>query len=72
MRQQDSRNWIRYTGLASQLVAGLLLTGYAGVWLDKRIDAAKPVFAWLLPLLLLIGMLVKIVKDSSVKHDDKN
>lgn len=72
MRKEDSRSWIRYTGLASQLVVGLLLTGYAGVWIDRKMAVTKPVFTWLLPLLLLIGMLVKIVKDSSVKHDDKN
>jgi len=58
---------MQYAGFAAQLAVGLLLAVYAGMWLDKRIAISIPLLIWLLPLLLLIGMLIKVVKDTSKK-----
>lgn len=58
---------LQYLGLATQLVAALLLAVYGGFWLDKKMALSMPVFAWLLPLLILIGMLVKVIRDTSNK-----
>lgn len=58
---------LQYLGLATQLVAALLLAVYGGFWLDKKMALTVPVFAWLLPLLILIGMLVKVIRDTSNK-----
>lgn len=57
----------QYLGLATQLIAALLISVYGGFWLDKKLALSVPVFAWLLPLLILIGMLVKVIKDTSNK-----
>ena len=58
---------MQYAGFAAQLAVGLILAVYAGMWLDKRIDIGIPLLIWLLPLLLLIAMLLKVVKDTSKK-----
>jgi len=58
---------LQYVGLATQLIAALLMAVYGGFWLDKKIGVSIPVFAWLLPLLVLIGMLVKVIRDTSNK-----
>lgn len=58
---------MQYAGLAAQLVAGLLLTVYLGMWVDKWVHFAIPVFIWLLPLLLIIGMMIKAIRDTSKK-----
>lgn len=58
---------LQYLGLATQLVAALLIAVYGGFWLDKKLAVTIPVFAWLLPLLILIGMLVKVIRDTSNK-----
>lgn len=63
----NSKSLMQYAGFAAQLVVGLLLAVYAGLWLDKRTGINIPIFIWLLPLLLLIGMLIKVVKDTSKK-----
>ncbi|MBV9987156.1 MAG: hypothetical protein JO301_05725 [Chitinophagaceae bacterium] len=58
---------MQYAGLAAQLAAGLLLTVYLGMWIDKWVRFGIPVFIWLLPLLLIIGMIVKAIRDTSKK-----
>jgi hypothetical protein len=56
---------MQYAGFAVQLAAALLLAVYAGRWLDKQIGVRIPLLIWLLPLLVLIGMLIKVIRDTS-------
>jgi F0F1-type ATP synthase assembly protein I len=66
-KQTVNKSWIRYAGMASQLIIALLLTVYFGKWLDTKLAFQKPVLIWVLPLLILIGSLIKLIKDTSVK-----
>ena len=67
-KPKDPRNpLMQYAGFAAQLAIGLLLAVYAGMWLDKRMGINIPILIWLLPLLLLIVLLIKVVKDTSKK-----
>jgi len=61
------RLMMQYAGQAAQLAAGLLLTVFLGRWIDRWARIGIPVFIWLLPLLLLIGMMIKAVRDTSKK-----
>ena len=63
----DNSTLMQYAGFAAQLAVGLLLAVYAGMWLDKQAGLSIPIMIWLLPLLLLIVMLIKVVKDTSKK-----
>lgn len=64
----DNKNMlIQYAGLAAQLLVGLAAFTYLGLWLDKKMGNDTHLFIWLLPLLLLIGMLVKAIKDTNKK-----
>ncbi len=58
---------MQYAGFAAQLVAGLALGVLLGMWVDKKINIGFPVLIWLFPLVILIGMLIKVVKDTSTK-----
>ncbi len=58
---------MQYAGFAAQLAVGLILAVYAGMWLDKQTGIKIPIFIWLLPLVILIAMLFKVVKDTSKK-----
>jgi len=64
---KPNRLLMQYAGLATQLAAGLLLTVWLGHLLDNWLQWRVPVFIWLLPLLLLIGMMIKAVRDTSNK-----
>lgn len=62
-----SPSLMQYAGFAVQLAAGLLLAVFAGKWIDTRAGISIPLLIWLLPLLLLVVMLVKVVRDTSKK-----
>lgn len=67
MPKKPSRQLMQYAGFAAQLAGGLLLAVYAGIWCDKKISLGFPLFIWLLPLLLLIALMIKAVKDTTKK-----
>lgn len=58
-----------YAGLSAQFAVGTAITVYAGIWLDSKMGLRKPIFTWLLPLIFIIGMLYKIIKDNTTKKD---
>jgi Na+/glutamate symporter len=43
------------------------LAVYAGYYFDKWIKIEFPLFVWLLPLIAIIGMIIKVIKDTSKK-----
>lgn len=66
-KDEGKRLMLRYAGFATQLVVALGLGVAAGYWLDKKASIAVPVFTWLLPLLILIVLFLKVIKDTSKK-----
>ena len=56
---------LKYAGFAAQLTAALLAAVYAGYWVDKKTTLKFPLLIWLLPLLVIIAMIVKAIKDTS-------
>ena len=54
-----------YLGFAFQMVALLALAIWAGLWLDKSLHLSVPVAVFLLPLVVIIVVLVKVIKDTS-------
>ncbi len=56
---------MKYAGLASQLLISLGLAVYLGMWIDKHYIKSIPIFVWVLPLVVLVGTIVKIIKDTS-------
>ena len=67
MEEKPSNTLMQYAGFAAQLAAALLLAVFAGKWLDKYTGINFPILIWLLPLLVLIVLLIKVVRDTSKK-----
>ncbi len=57
----------QYAGIGAQLLAGLLIAVFLGKWIDGKVQFSFPVFIWLLPLIVIIGMILKALKDTSKK-----
>ncbi len=55
----------KYAGMATQFLAGLGLGVFIGIKADKWLHFKVPVLVWLLPLLIITGVIVKIIKDTS-------
>jgi hypothetical protein len=70
MKANNSKSMMQeYAGLSAQFAVGTAITVYAGIWLDGKMGLRKPIFTWLLPLLFIIGMLYKIIKDNTINKD---
>jgi hypothetical protein len=57
----------KYAGLAAQFMAGIGLALYAGLKLDEWLKIKMPLAVWVLPLLLILGVIFKIVIDTASK-----
>jgi hypothetical protein len=68
MPQKDSKPFLQYAGLASQLLASFAFAAFGGKWLDLKFFSRTPIFIWILPLLVGIGMIVKVIKDTDNKN----
>ena len=66
---KDDRNnlLLQYAGLATQLLISLLAAIWVGNWADKKLGIKFPLLLWVLPLLVIAGMIIKVIKDTSNK-----
>ena len=61
---------LQYAGIGSQLLAGLFITVFSGKWIDDKFHFSFPVLIWLLPLIFIVGMILKAIKDTSKKKNE--
>jgi hypothetical protein len=71
MPQKDSKPFLQYASLATQLLVSFAFAAFGGKWLDLKIFSRKPVFIWILPLLVGIGLIIKVIKDTDKKTGAK-
>lgn len=62
---------MRYAGLGTQILVSLGLAVLAGYKLDKWFKIPLPLFVWLLPLMVLVMMIYKLIKETSEKKNEK-
>ena len=70
-RPDNNRILLQYAGLGAQILVSLGLAVFVGLKLDERFHFSFPVLVWLLPLLALVGLITKIIRDTSKKNDNK-
>ncbi len=58
----------QYSALAFQLAAAIGIAVYAGIYVDRWIKISFPLFIWLLPLTVITGMIIKVIRDTSKKQ----
>lgn len=65
--KNNNRLLYQYAGMAFQMLAAIGFGVFAGIQADKWINTPVPILLWVLPLLIVIAMIVKAVKDTSKK-----
>jgi hypothetical protein len=60
---------LQYASIGTQILAGLLIFIFAGRWIDGKLHFSFPLLIWLLPLLFIISMIMKVIKDTSNKKN---
>jgi hypothetical protein len=71
MPQKDPKPFLLYASLATQLLVSFAFAAFGGKWLDLKFFSRKPVFIWILPLLVGIGLIIKVIKDTDNKTETK-
>ena len=57
----------KYAGLATQFLVGIGLALYAGLKLDQWLKIKMPLAVWVLPLLVILGVIIKVIIDTASK-----
>lgn len=57
----------RYAGLGFTFLVAIGIALFIGDKLDSYIKTNFPILVWLLPLLFIISILIKVIKDSNSK-----
>jgi hypothetical protein len=66
-RKESNRQLMRYAGMAAQFMVSIGLGIFLGLKLDKWLNISFHLLVWVLPLLLIIGIIVKIIIETSEK-----
>ena len=69
--RESRRDLLKYAGLSTELAASMGLSLFIGIRADKWLRLSFPVFAWALPLLVIVVLIVKLVKESSKRRNGK-
>lgn len=64
---KDNRLLWKYAGMATQFLVAIGIGVFIGIKLDKWLKFTMPIGAWILPLLIIIGMIMAIVRDTAPK-----
>ena len=77
MPEKNPKPFLQYASLATQLMVSFAFAAFGGKWLDLKFFSRTPIFIWILPLLVGIGLIIKVIKDtdnktSANKNDNKN
>ena len=77
MAQQNQNSLLKYASVATQFLVAFGFAAFGGKWLDLKFFSQTPIFIWILPLFVGIGMIVKVIKDTDSKtgankNSDKN
>lgn len=67
----NRRELLRYAGLSSEVMASVGISVFLGIKADEWLKLSFPVFSLSLPLLIIISLIVRLVKESSRKKDGK-
>jgi hypothetical protein len=72
-QSKKTSDLMRYAGLGMQLFVSLGIAVFIGVKADRWLQISFPVFAWVLPLLVLCMMMYKLIRETSKqkKKDEK-
>ena len=72
-QNKNNKDLLRYASLGTQIFAALAIAVFVGLKIDKWLKPPIPLLIWLLPLLALLAIFYKVIKETSKqgKDDDR-
>jgi len=72
-KQRSNNNYsdlLRYASMGTQIFVGLGLAVFVGLKVDKWLKISAPLLVLILPVIVLVGIIYKIVKETSKQKDN--
>jgi len=72
-KQRSNKNYsdlLRYASMGTQIFVALGLAVFVGVKVDKWLKISAPLLVLILPVIVLVGIIYKIVKETSKQKDN--
>lgn len=66
-RKDTNRELMKYAGMGMQFLVSIALGIFIGIKADEWLKFSFPLLVWILPLIIITGLIIKIVKDTSKK-----
>ena len=60
---------LRYASMGTQIFVGLGLAVFVGLKVDKWLKISAPLLVLILPVIVLVGIIYKLVKETSKQKD---
>ena len=60
-------NLLQYASMGTQFLVGIGIGVFIGLKVDSWLNLKIPLLVWILPLLIIIGFTLKLIKDTSGK-----
>ena len=61
---------MRYAGLGTQILVSLGIAVFAGYKIDRWLKIPLPLLVWLLPLIALVAIIYKLIKETSSRKNE--
>jgi len=71
-KQRSNKNYsdlLRYASMGTQIFVALGLAVFVGLKVDKWLKISTPLLVLILPVIVLVGIIYKIVKETSKQKD---
>ena len=71
-KQRSNKNYsdlLRYASMGTQIFVALGLAVFVGLKVDKWLKISAPLLVLILPVAVLVGIIYKIVKETSKQKD---
>ena len=68
-RNRRNSQLMRYSAITAQIFVSIGLGVFIGIKADGWLHLSFPLLVWLLPLLIIFGIMYKIIKDTSNKNE---
>lgn len=66
-KKEANRELLQYAGMGMQFLVSIGVGVFIGMKVDEWLHFSFPLLVWILPLFIIAGLIIKIIKDTSKK-----
>jgi hypothetical protein len=66
-KKNPNHDLLKYAGMATQFFIAIGLSVFIGIKLDQWLHISFPVLVWVIPLLVIVSLIYKLIKETNRK-----